>query len=314
MYAHQRSGWGYALDALAPLLRGPGPGILFDSMLERNFARDRAEARAEGRIPYRRPWIGFFHVPAEIPGWFDPTKSVLRIATLPEWQESLPHCRGLMTLSRHHAAFLRSMFPSVPVLALRHPTAMAEPRFALDRYLREGQRVVQVGWWLRRMASIHFLPVVKARKKLLLPVGEASLPRYLRALEGEREADGAPELASWDARSMERLPDAEYDALLASSVVLLHLRGSVANNAILECMVQGTPVLVNPLPSVREYLGDDYPLYFDDLEEAARKASDPERVLEAHRYLSARDLEPLTGAAFCRDLAESELYRSLPAL
>jgi hypothetical protein len=180
--------------------------------------------------------------------------------------------------------------------------------------LREGQRVVQVGWWLRRLASIHFLPVVKARKKLLLPVGEATMPRYLRALEGERVESGAPELASWDATIMERLPDAEYDALLASSVILLHLRGSVANNAILECMVRGTPVLVNPLPSVREYLGEEYPLYFDDLEEAARKVSDPECVREAHRYLSERDLEPLLGAAFCRDLAESDLYRSLPVL
>jgi hypothetical protein len=101
--------------------------------------------------------------------------------------------------------------------------------------------------------------------------------------------------------------------LLAGSLVFLNLLGSVANNAIIECIARATPVLVNPLPSVREYLGEAYPLYYETMEEAAAKASDPTLVLAAHEYLRAIDPSFLSGETFCRELAESALYQSLPA-
>ncbi|MGQ9633529.1 MAG: hypothetical protein ACUVXB_04725 [Bryobacteraceae bacterium] len=74
----------------------------------------------------------------------------------------------------------------------------------------------------------------------------------------------------------------------------------------MECIVRRTPLLVNPLPAVPEYLGADYACYFSTLEEAAIKASDPELVLAAHRYLANKDQTDLSGETFCRGLAEWE--------
>jgi glycosyltransferase involved in cell wall biosynthesis len=48
-----------------------------------------------------------------------------------------------------------------------------------------------------------------------------------------------------------------------SLVLLLPLQGAVANNAILEAMSCGCPVLTNRLPSVEEYLGDEG-IYFSE--------------------------------------------------
>ncbi|MCL4843167.1 MAG: hypothetical protein KJZ79_15070 [Bryobacteraceae bacterium] len=308
---HQRSGWAFALDSLAPLLRSGPPGILLDSMIERTFSRELETSVREQRIPYRRPWVGFVHVPGDIPDGHDASKSLLRLARLPAWQDSLPHCRGIVTLSQHHAAWVRSLFSQLPVLALRHPTESAAPRFQFEEYLRHGQPVVQVGWWLRRLASIHQLPLPKSRKFHLIPHSGADLDRYFRVLAAESAFTGAPPLDQWDAHVLPRQSNDSYDALLARSVVFLHLHGAVANNAIIESIVRHTPVLVNPLPSVREYLGEKYPLYFDTLDEAAAKAANPDLVLAAHHHLAQIDPGFLSGETFCREFAESALYQSL---
>jgi len=309
-YPAQRSGWAYAQRSLTPLLNDGPEAILLDTMIERNFARERPLAVSEGRIPYRQPWAGFVHCPPGIPPWLDESKSLVRIATLRAWQESLPHCRGLITLSRDLRDWVQTQVPQVPVLALHHPTAPAERLFDFDAYLRHGQPVVQVGWWLRRLASIHFLPLPRARKHLLIPADAAGRPRFDAALEAERRQSGAPPLAQWDTNIVPRLVNDDYDALLARSVVFLDLHATVANNAVIECIVRQTPVLINKLPGPVEYLGDEYPLFFENLDEAAAKAADPDLVHAAHRYLAARDVSFLSSETFCRTLAESALYRS----
>jgi len=309
VYPFQRSGWQFAQVALAPLIK-PSGGVLFDTMVERNFARQLDSALAEGRVPYRQPWVAFVHVPPDIPAWFDQRKSFFRIRETAAWRESWPLCRGLFTLSRPMRDFLAGQV-DVPVVALHHPTEIPELRFDFDRYLAAGQRIVQVGWWLRRLAAIHYLPLPRARKAFLIPQAGVGLNRFDPVLEAEREHAGAPPVTEWDVQWIPYQSAADYDDILASSVVFLNLYGAVANNAIIEAIVRATPVLVNPLPSVREYLGEDYPLYYDTLDEAAAKAADPALVRAAHLYLRAKDLSFLSGETFCRELAESEIYRAL---
>jgi hypothetical protein len=114
--------------------------------------------------------------------------------------------------------------------------------------------------------------------------------------------------------SVQRVPHlsaARYDELLSKNIVFLHLYNAVANNAIIECIVRNTPVLVNPLPSVVEYLGVDYPFYFQTLAEAAAKAQDNLLIKKTHEYLKALPKHMLTGESFCLSLAQSDLYKNL---
>ncbi len=76
--------------------------------------------------------------------------------------------------------------------------------------------------------------------------------------------------------------------------------------------MRGTPLLVNRLPAVEEYLGTGYPLYYSDLDDAAAKALDPGRLRAAHEYLLACDTRyRLDGESFRRDFEASEVYRLL---
>ena len=72
------------------------------------------------------------------------------------------------------------------------------------------------------------------------------------------------------------------------------------------------PVIVNRLSAVVEYLGEDYPLYFEDLAEVAQMAEDEDLVLAAHQCLMDNPLrKKLTGDYFLKSVAESDIYRAL---
>jgi hypothetical protein len=77
--------------------------------------------------------------------------------------------------------------------------------------------------------------------------------------------------------------------MLASSIVFLDLIDTSANTSIIECIASSTPVLVNPLPAVVEYLGTKYPFYYDSIEEASEKINNKELIIEAHEYLLTMD-------------------------
>jgi len=337
-----RSGWGAGLDALRPLHhRG---GVRFDGFLERNFAwrhghagsrptaellrlkRDGLfdqEATSEelGLTPYREPWVGVMHNPPRMPAWFHPADAPQTILAKRIWRESLPFCRGLFTLSQTHAAWLRQ-HTLVPVSALIHPTAMPEIVFDFNAFLaNRHRRIVQVGWWLRRLNAIRELPLAADNplgysKLRLVPAFFEGADGYLRELmERELRETGGSIDPSFEANTEElaHLADAAYDQLLAENIVFVQLYDASANNTVVECLARGTPLLINPLPAVIEYLGADYPLYYDDLETAVRLALDTGRIRAAQEHMLANPVrKQLDPARFRERLEASEIFQSLP--
>jgi hypothetical protein len=76
----------------------------------------------------------------------------------------------------------------------------------------------------------------------------------------------------------------EYDLLLSKNIVFIDLFDASANNAILECIIRNTPVIINKTDAVIEYLGIGYPLYFESLEDIPNLLNET-KIIEAHEYL-----------------------------
>jgi exopolysaccharide biosynthesis predicted pyruvyltransferase EpsI len=92
-----------------------------------------------------------------------------------------------------------------------------------------------------------------------------------------------------------------YDALLSESVVFINLVDASACNTVLECIARHTPILINPLPAVVEYLGVDYPLYYTDFDEAAFMLTKRSKLEEAHEYLKQLDVTDLKVESFAEN-------------
>lgn len=84
---------------------------------------------------------------------------------------------------------------------------------------------------------------------------------------------------------LNKLSNQEYDNLLIENIVFLNLYDVSAANTIIECIARNTPLLVNPLPAAIEYLGEEYPFYYQSFREAADKATNPILIFETHQYL-----------------------------
>lgn len=181
-------------------------------------------------------------------------------------------------------------------------------QFSVERLRENPQRaVIQVGIWLRRLASVFKLRAPGYRKLILsLPV-----QRFHRELQREL---ASTKLTYEELQGVERrefVSNAEYDGLLSRNVVFCDLIDSSANNVIIECLARNTPLLINRLPAVEEYVGTSYPLFFDNLEHAAALLADSSAVAGAHEYLCNLPEDALTQESFWNSLASSLIYQSL---
>ncbi len=191
---------------------------------------------------------------------------------------------------------------------LKHPSPRSSVNFTLERWRANPEpKVVHIGWWLRRLRAFFELPVSRLGKVMLTPKN----PRFREVFADEQKTFGPfpnPERV----QLLEYLPPLEYDRVLSQNIAFIELLNTSANNAIVECIARNTPILVNPLPAVVEYLGADYPLYHESPEEAAAKAECPETVAAAYRHLQALDKSWLKDAFFRETFAASAIYRGLP--
>ena len=317
-FAHHRSGWGFALEALQA--ENSPRGIAFYGFLDFTFST-ALNPDYRTMLPLQQPWTGFFHNPQDMPFWHPSEHRLSDVLARDKFRQSLPHCLGLFTLSEHLAAYLRAAL-KLPVSALFHPTEIPPVTFSYEAFLANREkRIVTVGWWLRRAMSIFYLPL-DARspyRKARLQTGNALIETTHRAISrlefvnewrnrklDQRFRDNTEELAY--------LPNDAFDRLLSENLVYLDFYAASANNAVVECIARGTPLLVNPLPAVVEYLGPDYPFYFNSLEEAAAKALDFDLVRRTHAYLMSCPVRVrLSQQAFLSDFRASEVYRHLEA-
>jgi hypothetical protein len=314
---YARSGWAYAVSALQHL--HSDNGILFDSFIEKKFVW----AGPAGWPPYRKPWIGVFHNPPYVPAWYGTRNSAEDIIASLLWCESLPYCRGLFTLSNYLAAWLRPRV-TVPINSLYHPTDPDTEQFSMDKYHRNKNRmIIHIGYWLRKIHSFFLVRTHSLQKMLLLPMSQRELScnrPWLKALLiterliAERNLANGADIQPF---KIEFHKDNDsYDYLLSRNIVFIDLYDSSANNTIVECIMRNTPIVINRHPAVIEYLGENYPLYFNTNEEASHLAEDEQQVHAAYIYLRDHyDIkERLTKKYFETEFTNSAIYQNLPCL
>ena len=338
-FPFHRSGWSFAINALKPLHNSQG--ILFDGFLENTFSWQHqhegfrparilekmkqdgvfsqlATSEERGITNYNQPWVGFFHNPPGMPTWFHYQDSPQRILAKEIWKKRINSCVGLFALSEYQAQWLREQ-TGKPVSTLIHPTEISEVQFDFDKFIQNPQKkIVQIGWWLRKLNAIYQLPIAQDNplnyeKIKLTPIFFDRAIEYLKTLTEKEKNVTQLEIEEkffQNTKEIQRLANQDYDRLLSENIAFVDLYDSSANNAVIECIARATPILINPLPAVVEYLGKDYPMYFSNLSEAAEKALDTSLIMDTHEYLKNCDTrKKLSAEYFLKSFEESEVYQ-----
>jgi len=299
-WPHHRSGWRDVQTAIVERLTHPQGSCEFYGELEDALFQTE---------PFAGLWIGVahqtFHAPAHIPLICGGRSDLgFLLHTHPNLRLSLPRCRGLFTYSEYVASQLREHV-DVPVGVLHLPTELDVPQFSFARYQSKRRKtIIQLGNWLRRYYPIYDLPV-RGYRRIWLAGGNFPHNRALQC-EGMRQSRLV------HVKCPQHITNRSYDELLTRSIALVGLWDANCNNSIVECIARATPVLTNPLPAVKEYLGEDYPYYFRDLDEAADKLKDNELIQRTTAYLQDRQKHLWTTDRYIHELATSDIYTSLP--
>ena len=310
-YTH-RSGWDYVINSLFELHNNEG--IHFDGFLENTFVWRKQKLLLNQQLPYKKDWVGVFHNPPNMPSWFsDNGGHANMILSDFVFKQSLEYCKGIYVLSQYHANYLKHFIPEIPINVLYHPTEVPSKRFTYENFVNNDNKcVIMIGWWLRKLNS--FFTLKSPYKKLrILPIDKCKIT--LTKLQEIEKTIYDIKLTDEEYKSVEtteQLTNDMYDEMLSKNIVYLNLYDSSANNAIIECIVRGTPLLVNKLPSIVEYLGEDYPFYFTDEKDAENKLNDLNLIRKTHEYLCTFDnRKRVLIDTFMNDFKNSSIYKNL---
>ena len=100
----------------------------------------------------------------------------------------------------------------------------------------------------------------------------------------------------------------DFDNILQNNIVIIPLFGASANNSVLEIIEMNIPAFVTRLSAAEEYLGKEYPLFFNNNTEIENIINNEELLIqklkEGHEYL--RNLDK---TKFSFDYFNRELYK-----
>jgi hypothetical protein len=308
-----RGGWKSVINglhalgylSLTPACTDEAPTIGLVDFVEHWFAWSNHSA-------IEQPWVGFAHLilRSALPGHLreEDLHSVLDFTFETEtFRQSASQCLALMVFTTAMAAQtsrkLRDLgLDEIPVCVVTHPIGVESNVTTYDidvdlaAALSSTSAIVLLGQQYRRIASLHRLET--QRPKIWLP--SFSDPDLLEWLRGRTDAElQAENVAFDDTVEIRRLEsNDDYDMFVRHNIVIIDLWAAGANNAVLEGLALHTPFLIRKLDGPIEYLGEDYPLFFSDLDEVQYWLDNEyvlgEKMIEAHRYLQQLDTRAYT--------------------
>ena len=300
-WKHHHSGWPWVINGLRGL--ETSDGIACYPALE-EFLNSRPRRTKMGE-----DFIGFLHNTPFHPDIkkYRSSLSLEDVFNTRIWLKNIEKCRGLFVMSEYCKNYIdKTLNHTIPVVALKHPIQSTLRQFSFDKFVEnEDKQILSIGHWLRNYdIFLEDVVVPNMFRKVFLIGG---------AIEYDEEYFSS-KLDGGFLQSVEVkvVADEEYENLLERNVVFLNLYDASANNVVVECIVRNTPLVINRLAALEEYLGKDYPLFYDSMEEAQQLLFDLDLLKIGHKYLVDLDKNDLTLSYFLNQFCRSEVYKNLP--
>lgn len=212
----------------------------------------------------------------------------------------------LITLTESHKLHLQNnnnISNNTIIENILHPLEITETKlFNPEEYINNNdKKIYLIGWWLRKFDTFINIKNNEHKKIILIKnvegqwvinyvnyeIRKTLYTKLYDNLNSKNELDEneISNLNKTNTFISNYISNEEYDNIFKNNLVFLDFYSTSANNALLECILTNTPVLIKNNPSTVEYLGKDYPLFFDTLEEADKKLNNTGLIISAHYYL-----------------------------
>jgi len=278
-------GWKPAIDALQKF-HNP-EGILFIGYLDE-----------EAPFKYiKEKYIGFFH---HLPNnseniknqdWCKNLKGLDFYLETEIWKSNEKKCKGIFTLCKYLAEYIKTK-TYVPVENLYFPIPEQKIKFDWWKFLsNKNKKLLHPGNWVRNFNAFN----------------EVRSP-YQKAVTA----------GNWLFQN--RNPDIEvlgymtkeaYEKTICENIVFQCFYDVAASNTIIECISKNIPLIINRLPAAEEYLGKDYPLFYNTISEAENILFEIDKIFNGFKYLEKMNKSHLSLEKFANDFYNSKIYQNI---
>lgn len=232
-------------------------------------------------------WVGIIHDPEDTNKYYG-NKNLFKNEN---FLKSLLYCKGLFCMSINLKKFIiNTLKPNFFVELLYHPISQKNLKEFDMKLYKNDKNIIQIGNWLRRTYSI-FKVKTKINKEIL-PYNDRTKNELNYFLKKDKILLNLEEKNS--VTKISPLSDNEYNKLFSNKIIFLNLYSSTANNVIMECIKSNNPIIINKLDSVVYYLGDNYPLYYNNLSEVTNILENDDLILKGHNYLKNMNKDKFT--------------------
>ncbi len=313
---HHFLGWNWVRDQVTDHFVSIPGNLLLDFFVERNFFWNLN--KDEKDFYHTQDWLGFIHTtPHSSQVYNNKSQNLLSLLEEPGFIKSLPHCRGLVVLSESNRSFLdnhmRAQGLDIPVFRLFHPNIPLDLSLADDIDKKERERLSKtlfhVGWHLRSFSSFARLNVDRSHKVLLVPKNIARDYFINQVVNKDLAEAGLNQIDDYVEHIYTASQD-EYQRILRWGTVFNHYLEPSGSNLISECISAGTALVINRHSAFDEYLGKDYPLFYDTPAQADKLLKELEQTnLREHVRLHLDKLQKnFSVSRFCSELENIGRY------
>jgi hypothetical protein len=308
--------------------------IIFDEWLDRKYLWGSTKKKPE----YKYPFMSFIHnpplyqLPDDLYNEFQAHDTIQLLTKNEDFLEEKKNLKILITLSDDHKKFIErnEILDRITIVKnVYHPLELSNKKYSFDIQAfieNENKSIFMIGWWLRKY-DIFFK--LSCNKTIIMKNNESMVANNYFLTEIRKIV--APENINYDRIQQsffsyeeiylfekkyhttiyEYLNNEKYDQIFYNNIVFLDVYATSANNILLECIMNNTPILVSSYPSIIEYLGIDYPLYFTNYKDAESKSNNIELIIRTHLYLKNMDKTQFTYQYFSekmKDIIVSNIY------
>lgn len=236
----------------------------------------------KGGKSLKQDWVGIIHDPEDTQLYYKHKNIVNNI----NFKQSLPYCKGLFCMSYSLKKWIiQEIKPNFFVDVLYHPISNKNLKeFQIEEY-KKNKCIIQIGNWLRKTYSIF--KINTTINKEILPWSKRTQNELQYFLNKDNMILTKIEKSS--VLKISHICDNDYNKIFNNKIIFLNLYSSTANNVIMECIKANNPIIINRLKSIEEYLGKDYPLFYDNLTDVTTILENDELILKAFNYLKNMD-------------------------
>ena len=296
-------------------------GILFDIHIENTFILHKKE------YIYSDNWVGILHNPPNIYDLYN-TESIFNNIY---FQDSLKNCKGLFTLSQYHKKYVEEYVYKLqlkidvynlyfPLIDIKYNINLKEHDtqnsiFSPDIF-NQNKKVIQIEWWNCKQTTIYDIDyqhtkciiVNKKTSEIQKSYLDIEQQKYIQNKQNNQDNQNNQNNDSISKIQIIESDDDDYHTFLLDSIVFVDIYDSSYHVIILKCIQYNTPLLINNVGGVHEYLGKEYPFYYNSIEEATKKINNSELIYNTHVYLKNLVKDTYYIDNFIHDIIYSEIH------